>query len=152
MILKNDCYILLADLEKKGINTKEPIMELVNAQNNIPLSVIKFINDNRQLDLTCFFERLRKNYNQKKSKLYKNIVAEITNPNEVIVTLSALLTQILLYANKLENKQMFLRHARCNEITIVLNNYFKTYDITNCIKLLQLIKADIKCLESLKNV
>lgn len=152
MILKNDCYILLADLEKKGINTKEPIMELVNAQNNIPLSVIKFINDNRQLDLTCFFERLRKNYNQKKSKLYKNIVAEITNPNEVIVTLSALLTQILLYANKLENKQMFLRHARCNEITIVLNNYFKTYDITNCIKLLQLIKADIKCLESLKTV
>lgn len=152
MILKNDCYILLADLEKKGIDTKEPIMELVNAQNNIPLSVIKFINDNRQLDLTCFFERIRKNYNQKKSQLYKNIVAEITNPNEVIVTLSALLTQILLYANKLENKQMFLRHARCNEITIVLNNYFKTYDITNCIKLLQLIKADIKCLESLKNV
>ena len=152
MILKNDCYILLADLEKKGINTKEPIMELVNAQNNIPLSVIKFINDNRQLDLTCFFERIRKNYNQKKSQLYKNIVSEITNPNEVIVTLSALLTQILLYANKLENKQMFLRHARCNEITIVLNNYFKTYDITNCIKLLQLIKADIKCLESLKNV
>lgn len=152
MILKNDCYILLADLEKKGINTKEPIMELVNAQNNIPLSVIKFINDNRQLDLTCFFERIRKNYNQKKSQLYKNIVAEITNPNEVIVTLSALLTQILLYANKLENKQMFLRHARCNEITIVLNNYFKTYDITNCIKLLQLIKADIKCLESLKTV
>ena len=44
---------------------------------------------------------------------------------------------------------MFLRHARCNEITQVLNNYFKTYDLTNCIKLLRLIKADLKCLESI---
>ena len=149
MITKNDCYLLLADLEKDGIDTKEVLTQLVNS-NNLPIDVIKFINDNRQLDLTNFYERIRKNYNNKKSSLYKNIVKEIEDPNEVLTTLSGMLTQILLYSKQLENKQMFLKHARSEEITLVLNNYFKTYDLTNCIKLLRLIKADLKTLENIK--
>lgn len=149
MITKNDAYILLAELESQEIDTK-PYLTLLSNSNTLPLEVIKFINNNRQLELTQFFEGLRKNYNKKKSSLYINIVKEIEDPNEVLTTLSSLLTQILLFAKKLPNKQMFLRHARCNEITSVLNNYFKTYDLTNCIKLLRLIKIDLKCLESMK--
>lgn len=38
---------------------------------------------------------------------------------------------------------MFLRHARAEEISKVLTIYFQKYDLTNCIKLLRLIKADI---------
>ena len=42
---------------------------------------------------------------------------------------------------------MFLRHARAEEISKVLTIYFQNYDLTNCIKLLHLIKADIIAFE-----
>lgn len=149
MITKNDCLILLADIQGRGIDTSQVMRELVTNA-NLPLTVIKFINDNRQLDVAAFYERLRKNYNHKKSNLYKNIVKEIEEPNEVLTTLSSMLTQILLYSRQVEDKQMFLKHARSSEITLVLNNYFKSYDLTSCLKLLRLIKADLKALESIK--
>ena len=44
----------------------------------------------------------------------------------------------------LPNKAAFMRQARCIEITTVMREYFNTYDITQCLKLLKLIKADIK--------
>jgi hypothetical protein len=149
MITKNDCYLLLADLQSKGIDTSEQINKLVNSQ-QLPIDVIKFINDNRQLDLAVFYEKIRKSYNQKKSTLYSNIVKEIDNPTEVLTTLSAMLTQVLRFSNDTSDRQMFLRHARANDITKVLNIYFNNYDLTNCIKLLRIIKADIKALESIK--
>ena len=149
MITKTDCYILLAELEKDGIDTKDALDKL-SRSNNLPIDGIQFINQNRQLDLAMFYEKLRKNYNHKKSMLYKNIVKEVEDPNEVLTTLSSMLTQILLFSKQVNNKQMFLKHARCNEITFVLNNYFKTYDLTNCLRLLRMIKADLKCLESIK--
>lgn len=150
MISKNDCLLLLKDLENKGIDTSEPIQELLNEYGKLPLSVIKFINDNRQLDVADFYEQLRKSYNQKKSKLYINIVKEIEEPSEVLTTLSAMLTQVLRFSKSVENKQMFLRHARANDILKVLNSYLMNMDLTNCIKLLRIIKADIKALESIK--
>lgn len=150
MISKSDCYLLLADLQAKGIDTNEPIKELMNS-NQLPLSVIKFINDNRQLDLSKFYERLRKNYNNKKSNLYINIVKEIDEPNEVLTTLSAMLTQILLFSKTVDNRQMFLRHARADDICKVLAIYFNSYDLTNCLKVLRIIKADLKALESIKS-
>lgn len=149
MISKNDCLLLLVDIKNKGIDTAEPLKELLNS-NTIPLSVIKFINDNRQLDLVDFYEKIRKNYNKKKSSLYINIVKEIEEPNEVLVTLSAMLTQILLFSKNVENKQMFLKHARANDISKILTLYFTNYDLTNCLKLIRIIKADIKALESIK--
>ena len=82
--------------------------------------------------------------------MYINIVKEIEDPTEVLTTLSAMLTQILRYSKKVENKTMFLRHARANDITKVLNNYFANYDLTLCLKLMRIIKADIKALESIK--
>ena len=149
MISKNDCLILLEDIKNKGIDTTEPLKELLNS-NTLPLSVIKFINENRQLDLAAFYEKIRKNYNKKKSSLYINIVKEIEEPNEVLVTLSAMLTQILLFSKNVENKQMFLKHARANDISKILTLYFTNYDLTNCLKLMRIIKADIKALESIK--
>lgn len=122
MILKNDCYLLLADLQNKGIDTTEAINELITST-TIPMSVIKFINDNRQLDLMKFYEKVRKSYNQKKSNLYINIVKEIEEPSEVLTTLSAMLTQVLRYSEEVDDKQMFLRHARANDISKVLSLY-----------------------------
>lgn len=149
MITRNDCLVLLADLQSRGLDTKDAIDTLMGT-NQLPMSVIKFINDNRQLDLADFYNNIRKNYNHKKSQLYGNIVKEIEDPQEVLTTLSALLTQVLLYSRKLENKQMFLRHSRASDISKVLTIYFNNYNITNCINLLRIIKADIKALESIK--
>ncbi|WP_300924743.1 hypothetical protein [uncultured Clostridium sp.] len=149
MISKNDCILLLTDLSNKGIDTKDQLKELM-LNNQIPLPIIKFINDNRQLDLASFYEGIRKSYNQKNSNLYINIVKEIEDPTETLTTLSAMLTQILRYSKKVENKAMFLRHARAIDITKALNNYFNTFDITLCLKLLRVIKADIKALESIR--
>ena len=58
-----------------------------------------------------------------------------------------MLTQILIFSKSVEDRPMFLRHARADEISYVLTKYFKDYDITSALKLLKLIKADIKVLE-----
>lgn len=149
MISKNDCLLLLTELKNEGIDTSKQIKDLI-LLSEPSIEIIKYINDQRQLDVTKFYEKLRKSYNNKKSKLYINIVKDINNPKDVLTTLASLNLQILLYSNQAENYQMFLRHARAQEITTVLNNYYKTYDITNCLKLLKLIKIDLKCLEYIK--
>jgi hypothetical protein len=149
MITKNDCYLLLSELESNGIDTSVPIKELMSSPSPT-LEVIKFINDNRPLGLTNFYEKIRKSYNNKKSKLYINIMKEIEQPQDVLITLSSLLTQILLFSKDVEDRQMFLRHSRADEITKVLASYFRDFDLTNCVKLIKLIKIDIKALESIK--
>lgn len=146
MITKTDCILLLTEQQENGIDVSNMLNTLIKQQEP-SIEVIKFINDNRQLDLSKFYEKIRKSYNNKRSNLYINIVKEIEDPNEVVITLSAMLTQILLFGKEAENKQLFLKHARAEEISLVLFNYFKNYDITNCIKLLKLIKADLKVVE-----
>ena len=147
MVTRRDCFLLLAELQDNGIDTKKALADLTSAK-DVPISVVQFINANRQLDLAAFYEGLRKNYNNKKSPLYGNIVKEIKDPNEVLTTLSAFLTQALLYSKKASDREMFLRHARVSDITKVLTKYFQDYDLTTCIKLMQVLKADIKALDT----
>lgn len=149
MITRTDCILLLSDLEERGIDTTAILKETLKTAEPT-LATIKFINDNRELALAQFYEKIRKSYNKKKSNLYINIVKEIETPNEVLTTLSALLTQILLFSNGVEDREMFLRHSRAYEISRILTNYFKSYDLTNCVKLLKVIKADIKALEMIR--
>lgn len=147
MITKEDVLLLLTELRDGGVDCKEQIKQQILAKEP-QIEILKFINDNRELDLTNFYKKLRKSYNNKKSKLYINIVKETEEIKDVLTTLSALLTQIILYAKNVDNMVMFYQHSRAQEITLVLNNYFKTYDLTNCIKLMKIIKADIKVCES----
>lgn len=150
MITSNDVILLLADLESYG-KSKEEVDSLITktiSSSTIPLDVLKIINTMRPLEVVDFYEYIRKSYNNKKSNIYINIVKEIEKPDEVLTTLSALLTQILLFNKKLEkNKTLFLKHARAEEISKVLSYYFKTYDLSKPIELLKLIKADILALE-----
>lgn len=143
MLTKNDLLILLTDLENTGEAVDEQTMSLLKSP-TISFDVLKFINDKRQLDVASFYTLIRKNYNNKKSSLYKNIVKENSEElEEVLVILSSLNLQIMLFAEKLEDNRMFLKHSRGEEITQVLNNYYKNYDLRPCIKLLRLIKADL---------
>lgn len=149
MLTKNDLLLLLSDLEEKGVFVKNQENQLFRS-NGIPRDVLKFINDNRQLDVCNFYEMLRMNYNKKKSPLYKNLVKEeFKDTSEVLTTLAALNLQILLYAKHLENDKMFLKHSRAEEITQVLNNYYKTFDLIPCFRCLKLIKSDLKAFESI---
>lgn len=145
MITKNDIIILLTDLQEKGLNVSNYLNNTL--KNGVSISTIQFINSNRQLDLYKFYEKIRKSYNQKHSNLYINIVKEIDDINKVLITLSALETQILIFSKNVEDREMFLRHSRALEISKVLSNYFINYDSKPCIKLIQLIKADLKCLQ-----
>lgn len=147
MITKEDVLLLLTELRDSGVDCKEQIKQQILTKEP-QIEILKFINDNRELDLTNFYKKLRKSYNNKKSKLYINIVKEAEDVKDVLTTLSSLLTQIILYAKNVDNMIMFYQHSRAQEITLVLNNYFKTYDLTNCIKLMKIIKADIKVCES----
>lgn len=146
MIKKEDLLLLLTEMGDTDNEVSLQIRKLMTTK-DISLDVLSFINKKRPLDVTNFYNMLRENYNNKKSKLYINIVKEIEDPQEVLTTLASLNLQILLYSKKLDNKQLFFQHTRAQDIIKVLDNYFKTYDITKCIKLLRYIKADLVCLE-----
>lgn len=144
MISKNDVLLLLTELEDSGVDCKSYIDILYTPTAPI-FEILKFINKNRSLDLVNFYEKIRKSYNHKNSKLYKNIVScdeqvEI-DPNTTLTTLSALLNQIMQF--KVEDKPMFMKHRRADEILKVLMIYVNTFDIQPAYKLLTLIKADL---------
>lgn len=151
MITKTDLLLLLTELQEQGVDTTADIKYLMSSK-SIPLDLLKKINQDRQLDVARFYEKLRTSYNNKKSKLYINIMRSdentIFDPNTILTTLSALLNQALQF--KAEDRVMFFKHVRTNEIVQVLDIYFKTFNIKPALKLLTLYKADIKAFESMK--
>lgn len=148
MITKNDCMAILVKLEDKGLNINDQMRKLIVSKEP-PLDVLKFIVDNRGVEANHFYEHLRKNNNEKKSPLYKNIVKEISEPEEVITTLTCFLTQTTLYGNKLpeDTRSDFFKEVRAEEVSRVLHQYFMDGSYTSCIALIKLIKADILVLE-----
>jgi hypothetical protein len=80
LITKTDCLSLLFELKDKGVDCTEQIKHLLVLPEP-DIETIKFINDNRELNVRKFYEKLRKSYNQKRSNLYINIVRE--NRDEV---------------------------------------------------------------------
>lgn len=149
MISKNDLVLILTEIsEKTGVDTTDKITKVLTSR-NIPLDIVQYVNKERELDVSKFYAYIRKSYNQKKSKLYINIMKEIDDVNDVLTTLSSLNLQLLLFSKQLDDKQLFFKHSRAEEITKVLNLYFQTYDLTNCLRLLHLIKADIIAFETL---
>ena len=151
MLTKNDLLLLLNEMQASGKETSKLATRLALSE-GVPRDILKYINDNRPLEVAQFYEMLRKNYNHKKSNLYKNLVREeLSEPIEALITLSALNLQILLYAKKLDDNKMFLKHSRADEITKVLNNYYNTYDLIPCLKMLKLIKSDLKCFENIRD-
>lgn len=148
MITRRDCLLLLSELAAKGVDTTA-MTKLALKTPDVNINVIKFINDNRQLDANAFYEKVRKSYNHKRSNLYKNIVTcdEVDCSATVLTTLAALNLQILLFMNNVTDAKMFLNHTRFEEINQALLNYSKTFDLVPCIKVLQVVKADLKAFE-----
>ena len=146
MITRNEAMLLLSELENKGINVDKQLQEVMTR--GLSKELLVFLNDHRPLDIHNFYEKLRKNYNKKKSKLYKNICREdLIDPYDILTTLSSLTLQIILFSKDLENKESFLKQARFKEITECLNAYANNYDLIPCLQILTLIKSDMKLFE-----
>jgi hypothetical protein len=147
MITKNDCLSILVALEDQGIDINTQMKKLLVSK-EIPLDVLKFISEKRGIEVSNFYEMLRKKHNQKKSPLYKNIIKDIADPEEVITTLTCLLVQIALYSNKLTtNRELFQREVRAEEITRVLNSYYSSGSLEPSLSLIKLLKSDLLVLE-----
>ena len=150
MITKSECLNLLFELKDSGVDCMEQIKHLASLSEP-DIETIKFINDRRELNVRKFYEKLRKSYNHKSSKLYMNIVKEPEedfDPKEILCTLASLQLQILLFYKTIEDTS-FLQNARFDEIGKVLLNYYNTKNIIPCQKLLFLIKSDLKVLEEI---
>ena len=142
MISRTDVVLLLSSLNIPEQQVQDLIRQVYGSQ-DLPLEVLQFINDRRQLDLTAFYQKLRKSYNHKKSKLYVMLVRDDLNPAEIPTTLASYGLQVALYADKASDRQMFLNHARAREVNVVLAKYYTDYDLTGCLNLLRVIRADL---------
>ena len=147
MITKQDVLLLLARLKDENIDCSSYVTETV--KDGVNIDTLKFINDNRQLELSKFYEKLRKSNNEKKSRLYSQIMKDYTEEDvyDIICALNSYALQVCIFARDIEDKPMFFRFSRLNEIYKCLENYSRTYNIVNCMKLLHYIKSDIKVLE-----
>ena len=63
MLQKNDLVLILTEMETNEVEgAHEQLLKLFSTSSS-PTETLKFINDRRQLDVTQFYERIRKNYN-----------------------------------------------------------------------------------------
>lgn len=148
MLNKSDCMSILIKLEDQGVDINAQMKKLILAK-DIPIDVLKFIAEKQGLEAVKFYEILRKSYNNKKSKLYKNILDDI-NIEDVCVILSSLLLQIALYSSKLtDTKNSFLQEIRANEISEALADFYKSDNIEKCLVVLNAVKTDLLVLEYL---
>lgn len=148
MITKTDCLNRLFDMKSKGIECDSQIKELL-VSTAPSIELIKFINDNIELPVRTFYEKLRKSYNDGRSKLYINIVKlDKLEPKEVLCTLGSLQLQIFLFNKELRDKS-FLQNARLDEISKCILHYYNTGEIVPCQRLLSLIRTDLKLLEEI---
>lgn len=150
MLQSNDLVLILTSMASQGIEgASEQIKSCIGKPVSQSLDTLRFINGNRQLDVTRFYERIRKNHNEKKSNLYKNIVREDLDANEVITTLHAFALQASLFSKHVEEKDktMFFKHVRAEEVAKVLEGFYKDFDLTSALKILRLIKADLLVFE-----
>ena len=147
MITKVNALTLLFQMKDKGVDVDSDIKYLMT-HTEPTLDIIRKINDNIDLSIRAFYEKLRKSYNNNHSKLYINIVKENgLEPKEVLCTLGSLQLQILLFNKTLDDDPFFLGNARFNEICDCFKVYYETGDIIPCRKLLSLFKTDLKFLE-----
>ncbi len=149
IIDRQECYTLLFDMQSKGINIEEPLKKLVQSK-DVHLDVIRFINNNRDLDITRFYNNLRKQNNTKKSRLYLQIMKEEEKEEELIKTASSFITHSFIFSESLEEttRRKFFKSIRLETLVDSIKKYITEYNIQPIKDILKIIKIDIKILEN----
>lgn len=152
IIDKRDVLNILFDFQKLYPEDNEVTVQLnrLIRMKEPDLDAIKFVNDRREFELRQFYEKMRKSYNNKNSKLYRNLVRfEELEPREILTCLGSLQLQILLFYKTLGSDTNFLAHARFDSICDCLKHFYNTGDYAPAMKLLSLIKSDLKIFEAI---
>ena len=150
MLQSNDLILMLTNMDSKGVEgAAAMIRSCIGKPVSQSLDALRFINEHRQLDVTRFYERMRKNHNEKRSSLYKNIVRGDLKAEDVITTLHAFALQAALFSKHVDEKDktMFFKHVRAEEVARVLEGFYKDFDLTSASTLLRLIQADLLVFE-----
>ena len=58
MVSRNDLILILTELQEEGIDTTEQ-MRKVFTSSEFPVDVIRFINENREMDINKFYTHIR---------------------------------------------------------------------------------------------
>lgn len=150
MLTNNDLSILLMDLEDAGAEGASKMLARTLGRPGVDFEALRYVTARRQLDVAGFYGRMRKNCNEKRSDLYKNIVKGEWDADKALSTLHAFALQAFLYSRHVpeESKQMFFRHVRAEEVSRVLHDYYASYDLAGVLKMLSLIKADLMAFEA----
>ena len=150
MLTNNDLTVLLMQLEKENVEGASAMLKRTLGKRGVDFEALSFINKVRPLEVTNFYEHIRKNYNNKRSDLYKNIVRGEWDADTALSTLHAFALQVFLFSKHIDekNRTMFYKHARAEEVSRVLHDYYSTYDLDSALKMLSLLKADIVAFES----
>ena len=150
MLTNNDLSLLLMDLDDSGVEGASKMLANTLGKPGVDFAALRFVTANRQLDVAGFYERMRRNYNEKRSDLYKNIVKGEWDADKALSTLHAFALQAFLYSTRVaeDDKPMFYRHVRAEEVSRVLHEYYGSYDLSGVLKVLSLLKADLTAFEA----
>ena len=88
-IAKQDCMSLLFEMRSKGIECDNYIAKIIK-EGTPSLDIIKFIYNNVGFEAANFYEKLRKSYNEGRSKLYINIVRDDLEGKDILTCLGSL--------------------------------------------------------------
>lgn len=150
MLSKNTCYKILLEMRDDGQNVTRYI-NLVSSNTIVPKEVIQFINNQRPLKVTEYYDELRKLHNKKHVKLYKELLEESRDDiQRMTKVLSSYITRALIYTENMDgqDKFNFLENARIPDCSVALSKYFIDKDDSLIKETFDLIRTDIKILEN----
>lgn len=97
-ITKSTAYSKLKEIKESGIDTNKYLRDLVNSD-SVPYNVLIFINKYSPIEQLYTYNKIHEN--RRKNPLYKNIVNENAEVEDMALALSSILTQTLIHAKDL---------------------------------------------------
>lgn len=158
MFLTQDCLDFLTNKKNQATNSTEinylnKLIKALLLDNKLTEELLSYMIKEQGLEVRNFYEYLRKQYNNRRSKLYKNLVREDfldQNVSEKVIVLTSLLQQITLHCKHLDSKRAqdsFLKQSRADEILESLHSYFSAGNEEYINQVLKLIQIDLKVIE-----
>lgn len=123
---KLEAYKHLSKIKDKGVNIVEQIKIVSSCKYEVPLSVIKFIDEyDKQSSLETY------NYiyeSRHKNKLYKGIVNENASPDDKLIALSSYVLQCSIKMKSLNESQKnnYIQDTYLNECSNAISKYYET--------------------------